>query len=138
MANQRTFGRRPSTQTPVRPIGLAYRQTAPAQTLDEVRVSPPAHTVLPHIDIELDEWKNARDFRIPWRPLYLMASLCFGIASFALPSSINNNIDYLLYGLMAASFYAGVKKRQPQEFVVQPGNSDAGTTRTSLNELGPK
>ena len=67
----------------------------------------------PHVDHELREWKQARkqQFKIPWRQLSLMASLCFGIASLVLPDSINENLDWLLYGLMAASLYAGLSRR---------------------------
>jgi len=69
------------------------------------------------VDAELEEWKRARrkNFKIPWRPLYIMASICFGIASFVLPDSVNSNVDYLLYALMAASFYAGIKKRREKK-----------------------
>jgi hypothetical protein len=41
-----------------------------------------------------------------------MATLCFGIASFALPDSVNDNVQWLLYALGAASLYAGFRKRQ--------------------------
>jgi hypothetical protein len=40
-----------------------------------------------------------------------MASLCFGIASFVLPDSVNENLDWLLYGLMAVTLYAGLIRR---------------------------
>jgi hypothetical protein len=49
---------------------------------------------------------------MPWRQLSLVASLCFGIASFALPDSVNDNVQWLLYALMAASAYAGFSKRR--------------------------
>ena len=42
-----------------------------------------------------------------------MASLCFGLASFVLPASINDIVQWPLYGLAAVSFYVGVRaKRQ--------------------------
>jgi hypothetical protein len=41
----------------------------------------------------------------------LMASLCFGIASFVLPDTVNDDLDWLLYGLMAISAYVGFSKR---------------------------
>jgi hypothetical protein len=68
------------------------------------------------VDHELQAWKETRgsQFKIPWRQLYLMASLCFGIASFVLPDSVNENVDYLLWGLSAMSAYAwytGRKKK---------------------------
>jgi len=60
------------------------------------------------VDQELQAWKESRGsrFKMPWRQVYLMASLCFGIASFVLPDSVNDNVDYLLWGLMAMSAYA--------------------------------
>jgi hypothetical protein len=66
------------------------------------------------IDDELREWKLARkrNFEIPWRPLSLMATMCFGIASFVLPDSVNDNVQWLLYALAAASLYAGFRKRR--------------------------
>ena len=68
----------------------------------------------PSIDDELEEWKKTRhkNFKLPWRQLSLMASLCFGIASFVLPDSVNGNVDYLLYGLSAASLAASFAKRR--------------------------
>jgi len=68
----------------------------------------------PSLDDELREWKLARkrNFEIPWRPLSLMATLCFGIASLALPDSVNDNVQWLLYALAAASLYAGFRKRR--------------------------
>jgi hypothetical protein len=70
----------------------------------------------PSIDDELRQWKLARkrNFEIPWRPLSLMATLCFGIGSFALPDSVNDNVQWLLYALAAASLYAGFRKRRQQ------------------------
>jgi len=41
----------------------------------------------------------------------LMASLCFGIASLVLPDSVNDILDWTLYGLTAASLYAGLSGR---------------------------
>ena len=66
---------------------------------------------LSSVDEELEEWKASRKRIIPWRQLSLMASLCFGIASLVLPDSVNDGVDWLLYGLMAASLYAGISRR---------------------------
>jgi hypothetical protein len=68
----------------------------------------------PSLDDELREWKLARkrNFEIPWRPLSLMATLCFGIASFSLPDSVNDDVQWLLYALAAASLYAGFRIRR--------------------------
>jgi len=41
-----------------------------------------------------------------------MASLCFGIASLVLPDWVNDNVQWLLYALMAASLYVGFSKRR--------------------------
>ena len=71
----------------------------------------------PSVDDELREWKRSRKrafrftFKLPWRQLSLMASLCFGIASFVLPDAVNGNVQWLLFALMGASFYAGMRKR---------------------------
>jgi hypothetical protein len=71
----------------------------------------------PSIEDELEEWKRARrkQFKLPWRQLSLMASLCFGLASFVLPDSMNDNVDYLLYGLSAASLAASFAKRREKK-----------------------
>ncbi|MBS0470174.1 MAG: hypothetical protein JSR60_03815 [Proteobacteria bacterium] len=66
------------------------------------------------VDAELEEWKRTRK-RLPlfaWRPLYLMASLCFGLASFVLPDSINEIVQWPLYALAAMSFYVGFKMKR--------------------------
>jgi hypothetical protein len=41
-----------------------------------------------------------------------MAGLCFGIASFVLPDSVSDDLQWLLYVLAAASLYAGLRKRK--------------------------
>ena len=77
----------------------------------------------PSVDDELQKWKRARKngFKIPWRQLSLMASLCFGIAFFALPDSVNSNVQWLLFVLMGANFYAGTRKRREAKPVTPPG-----------------
>lgn len=80
-------------------------------------IEPPVRlpkSELPSLDDELRQWKLARrqNFQIPWRPLSLMATLCFGIASFVLPDSVNDDVQWLLYALAAASLYAGFRKRR--------------------------
>ncbi|HSZ74110.1 MAG TPA: hypothetical protein VK779_04765 [Rhizomicrobium sp.] len=66
------------------------------------------------LDEELREWKQSRKhgFEIPWRPLYIVASVCFGVVSFILPDSVNGAVDYVLYALMGLSLYAGFRKRR--------------------------
>jgi hypothetical protein len=68
----------------------------------------------PSVDEELRAWKEARKShrRIPWRQISFTASACFGIASFALPESMNDSVQWVLYALMAASFCAGFAKRR--------------------------
>jgi hypothetical protein len=67
-------------------------------------------------DEELQAWKAERQrerfSRIPWRQISLMAGLCFGIAGFVLPDSVNDSVEWLLYALMAASFVAGLARRR--------------------------
>jgi hypothetical protein len=122
MAQQKTFGRRASLPS------LPRRQPQPARAeVAEARAHPVANDIpaisslpltgkilpSPH-DQELHEWKKARrqSYKIPWRQLSWMASLCFGIASLVLPDTVNDNVQWLLYALMAASFYAGFVGRR--------------------------
>jgi hypothetical protein len=119
MANQTTFGRR---ATPQRQLLRAAETSAPAPPAGQSAFGEdfagraaitPREITVSHVDHELREWKQARKqhSRIPWRQLALMASLCFGIASLVLPDSVNENLDWVLYGLMAASLYAGLSRR---------------------------
>jgi hypothetical protein len=107
MVNPRPFGRR-GNPSPTPGRSIATTETVAQAT----RVQSTAPSI-PSIDDELREWKLARkrNFEIPWRPLSLMATLCFGIASFALPDSVNDNVQWLLYALAGASLYAGFRKR---------------------------
>jgi hypothetical protein len=63
---------------------------------------------------ELLAWKaerrRERFARFPWRQLSLMAGLCFGIAGFALPDSMNDTLSWLFYALAAAGVAAGILK----------------------------
>ena len=90
----------------------ALAEEAAASTSPVLSEAAPAY-----VDHELEAWKQARKqrSRIPWTQLNLMASLCFGVASFVLPDSVNDNVDWLLYALMAASFYAGARRWWRQE-----------------------
>ncbi len=93
----RVFGRRPGPQAaaprpePSRPDRLA---------------APAPHPATPEVDEELEACKRARRRKLPWRQIYLMASLSFGIASFVLPDSVNAAVDWLLWGLAAAGLIA--------------------------------
>ena len=119
MANQTTFGRRTTLQRqPLRatekldPVPPSNKYVSAGDTADQ---SPVAQwkTASPHVDDELQEWKRGRKRRSKsfWRQLALMASLCFGIASFVLPDSVNDILDWTLYALTAASLYAGLSGR---------------------------
>ena len=119
MVNPRPFGRR-GNPSPSSGRSIATAETvAQAATVQSAApsIERPAFLLekseLPSIDDELREWKLARrqNFEIPWRPLSLMATLCFGVASFVLPDSVNDNVQWLLYALAAASLYAGFRKR---------------------------
>lgn len=120
MANRPVFGRRANPQRPpqrARENSAAVVQSAKAASEDvalERPSLPPERTELPPLDRELQEWKRARKqgFRIPWRPLSLMASLCFGMAFFVLPDWVNDAVQWPLYALAAVSFYAGISARR--------------------------
>ncbi len=118
--SQRSFGRRSNP--------LAQRAQAPSDAppafqrkigaFDESVVEQPAPAVVdsddrpPSVDEELEAWKKSRKgFTFPWRQVSLMASLCFGGASFVLPASVNQNVDYALYALAGMSLYVGLSKR---------------------------
>lgn len=110
----RSFGRRPGQQssTSARPA-IAKRADAVSQSPTIAEPLPaPAVAYIDPADQDLEDWKQSRRFQIPWRPLSWMASLSFGIASFVLPASVNDNVQWLLYALAAASFCAGFAKRR--------------------------
>jgi hypothetical protein len=98
-----SFGRRTSPQPQrAQPRVVAQPAAVEADVMPalSLEIEP-----LPDIDAELREWKAQRSFQIPWRQLSLVASVFFGLASFALPDSVNANVDYVLYGLSAMSLY---------------------------------
>jgi hypothetical protein len=129
MNGQKSFGRRtplqrqqlraePKRDAPAPDVKLVFADTpsvAPvfAETsaeelarLHKEIISPAAH----------DEWHEReqpakRKFKVPWRQVVLTASLCFGIGALVLPDTINDDLDWLLYGLMAISGYVGFSNR---------------------------
>ncbi len=117
MKGQKTFGRRTTPQ----PLRVKPRRDAPALDVAPVFAGTSA-AELARLHKEIvspsanNEWREReqpaeRKFKVPWRQVALMASLCFGIASFVLPDTINDDLDWLLYGLMAISAYVGLSNR---------------------------
>lgn len=111
------FGRRITPQAQPAAPARAARIVEPVAAPSAVS---PAQTTVPPEEISVDQdvqaWKDARGSRfiVPWRQIYLMASLCFGIASFVLPDWMNDSVDYLLWilcGLSAFAWYNGRKKK---------------------------
>jgi hypothetical protein len=119
MEAQKVFGRR--IVTPHAPSG-GREPARPAPPAGPLATAPAGEQVLPpwrsaaaaQFESELHEWKRARRraYKLPWNQLSLMASLCFGVAALVLPGTVNENLDMLLYGLMAASFVAGLRRRR--------------------------
>jgi len=120
MASQRAFGRRVNPQAQPRPASADLKAAAQntsalsSEVPAEQPLPPAARTDDPSLDQELEAWKRQRKsgFSVPWRQLSLMASLCFGIASFALPDSVSDNVQWLLFALMGISLYVGFSKRR--------------------------
>jgi hypothetical protein len=110
MESRRTFGRRAVPQAPA-PYAMPQAPSRPAEPILSSR-SPDA--TLASVDDEIEAWKAARGSVIPfpWRQLSLMAGLCFGIASFVLPDTVNDAVQWPLYALTAISLYAGLHKRK--------------------------
>ncbi len=119
MSNPRAFGRRTNLQPPLSRGGLKRESPAPrapSVAPDVLAVSSPLvhrDILVPLAGVEFREPEEPakRPFKMPWRQLSLMASLCFGIASFVLPDSVNDQLDWVLYGFMALTAYAGLSKR---------------------------
>jgi hypothetical protein len=115
--NPQPFGRRTKPQHQARGAIESVEvigQSKKADSTDVVlRSSSP---VLPKTQVSTggynsQEWKTREQgFRIPWRPVLLMASLSFGIASFVLPDTVNDAVQWLLYALMAAGIYATFRR----------------------------
>ena len=113
MPAQRTFGQRAAPQPPAPPIKPRPTADLPAGSATPVAAAPVSLPPDgPSIEDEIQEWKKARTFRFPWRQFYVMAGLCFGIGSFVLPDTVSDDVQWLLYALAAASFYAGLHKRK--------------------------
>jgi hypothetical protein len=104
-----SFGRRASS-TPSKPPIPAVTKFSRPVTAPQTPLQ--ADVATRSVDEELHEWKKSRRFAFPIRPLALIASLSFGIASFVLPAEINDQVQYPLYALSAASLYAGLRRKR--------------------------
>lgn len=118
---ENSFGRRSVTRhVPQR--GAVTAHSDPVVVASTLAVEPPQNTNFVPVarelspEEELEAWKaermRTRLSRVPWRQIYVMAGLCFGIGGFMLPDSVNDAFSWILYGLMAVSFYAGLVKRR--------------------------
>jgi hypothetical protein len=129
MPQSGTFGRRGGF-APQTPTGIKRAENLsppPGLAPPIVENIEPA----PSIDDELRAWKQERrqhaPFRIPWRQLSLMASLCFFIASFVLPESVNDDVDWLLYILAAMSLWVWFSGRRRRAANTSPGASNSSS-----------
>ena len=110
MESRRTFGRRPVPQA----SAPCATPQAPSRPAEPILSSLSPDVSLASIDDEIAAWKAARGpvIPFPWRQLSLMAGLCFGIASFVLPATVNDAVQWPLYVLTAISLYVGLRKRK--------------------------
>lgn len=118
MVQTQPFGRRVNPQhrasRPMEP-GEAGRPKEKAGLADVAvrRLSPSLAETKP---LTQESWQTRKlGSNFPWRQLSLMASLCFGIAYFALPDSVNDAVQWLLFALMAVSLYAGFRRRRTRD-----------------------
>ena len=129
MNDQKSFGRRTPLQR--HPLRAEPKRDAPAPCVKSVFADTPSvapvfadtsgeelarlhkEIVSPPADYNWREPEQPakRKFKVPWRQVVLMASLCFGIGALVLPDTINDDLDWLLYGLMAVSGYVGFSNR---------------------------
>jgi hypothetical protein len=105
-AGRKSFGRRGAAMAPPPPAVPGIVAAPALSTSADIAAAP--------VDRELEEWKRARrqNFALPWRQLSFLGSLFFGVASLASPDTVNDTVQWLLYGLMAASLYAGFAARR--------------------------
>jgi hypothetical protein len=116
----RSFGRRGEPQRPLSPPARPIPAAAQCATVDTAERSLAQFAPLAQklkaspADDDFEQWKRARrkNFPIPWRPLSFMASVFFGVASFVLPDSVTDILQWPLYGLSVASFWIGFYRRR--------------------------
>jgi hypothetical protein len=115
MTNRPAFGRRGAPLQTARMRAPALQSSpvaTPVIAQSAISVSADASRGV-SVEDELAEWRRTRRrMPIPWRPLNLMASVCFGLATFVLPASVNDIVQWPLYGLAAVSFYVGITSRR--------------------------
>jgi hypothetical protein len=117
MPDRQAFGRR------INPQGASRPQNAVVQPprADAVALAIPVEIASPDtaesLDAELAAWREARrsKFRMPWSQLSLVASLFFGVASFVLPDSVNDSVDWLLWGLSITSLCVWYSERRKKK-----------------------
>ena len=103
--SQTRFGRRSLANPSQAPLPVMTKFARPETAAP--RTEPPA----PSVDDEVREWKKSRGFTFPLKPIALMASLSFGIASFVLPEDVTAWAQWPLYALSAASLYVGFRRK---------------------------
>jgi hypothetical protein len=103
---QSSFGRRAAAKSSQAALPLMTKFARPAV------VQPPVEPAAPSVDDEIEQWKKARGFTFPIKLLTLMASISFGIASFALPAAVTQWAQWPLYALSAVSLYVGFGRRR--------------------------
>ena len=114
---QSSFGRRRDFDAPataaIKTVRASTGLHSPERRVEQPLPLPKTSTLSP-ADDDFREWKRARkpNFHTLWRPLLLMATLCFGIASLVLPDSVNDAADWLLYAMTGVSFYSWIRSRR--------------------------
>lgn len=91
---------------PGRAPDISFEGAPRAATVIPITALPPVAGEPVSVEQELEEWKRARKYRAPWRQISLIASLSFGIASFVLPSTLDDVVQWVLIVLSAMSFTA--------------------------------
>jgi hypothetical protein len=114
---QSSFGRRRDFDGPAPGTNKIVRAStgpnSPAHRVEQPVLLPKKPT-FSQVDDDFREWKRTRkpNFHTLWRPLLLMATLCFGVASLVLPDSVNDAADWLLYAMTGVSFYSWIRSRR--------------------------
>jgi hypothetical protein len=114
---QRSFGRRHDFDDPAAGTIKTVRATTGLNSPERHAEHPVLPSNAPKVspaDDDFREWKRTRkpNFHTLWRPLLLMATLCFGVASLVLPDSVNDAVDWMLYAITGLSFYSWLRSRR--------------------------